>query len=271
MAIITVSRGTFSGGKELAERLAQRLGYPCLSREEVLAATTKEYGISESEMTTAMNKPPPFWQQVPAKRFAYLKCVTAVLMEQAKEGKLVYHGHAGHLLLSGISHLIRIRLIADMPYRIKAAMARMDLDHDAAIANIEKIDKERKKWARFLYGVDWEAPHLYDAVFNLEHMNISGICDLIVRMTELGIYKVTEQSKQAFEDLALSSKVWAALAKDKRTRAASINIASHNGKVTITGSVGSEKTVEAITQLANQVQGVTNVRNEVGVGADWYW
>ncbi|MBN1847563.1 MAG: cytidylate kinase family protein [Deltaproteobacteria bacterium] len=271
MAIITISRGTFSGGKALAERIAERLGYPCLSREEVLAATTKEYGISEAEMTTAMNKPPPFWQQVPAKRLAYLKCVTAVLMERAKEGRLVYHGHAGHILLSGISHLIRIRLIADMAYRVEAAMERMGLDHDAAVSYIEKIDKERQKWTRFLYGVNWEDPQLYDAVFNLEQMNVSGICDLIVRMTELGVFKVTDQSKQVFEDLSLSSKVWAALAKDKRTRAVAIDIVSRNGQVTVSGSVGSEKTIEAITQLAKKVQGVTNVRNELGVGADWYW
>ena len=34
MAIITVSRGTYSGGKNLAESLSQKLGYRSLSREE---------------------------------------------------------------------------------------------------------------------------------------------------------------------------------------------------------------------------------------------
>jgi FixJ family two-component response regulator len=33
MPIITISRGTFSGGKELAECLARSLGYACISRE----------------------------------------------------------------------------------------------------------------------------------------------------------------------------------------------------------------------------------------------
>jgi cytidylate kinase len=271
MAIITISRGTFSGGKALAEQLAQRLGYPCLSREAVLTETMKEYGISESDMTTAMDKPPAFWLQAPYKRSVYLKCVTAVLLEHAKEGRLVYQGHVGHLLLSGISHLIRIRLIADMEFRIKAAMDRMNLDQNAAVAYIEKMDKQRHQWAQFLYGVDWTDAHLYDAVFNLEHNNINGICDLIVRMTELEPFQVTDQSQKAFNDFALSSRVWASLAKDKLIRSVSVSITADTGNVTITGSVGSEKTVEAITHAAEQVRGVKAVQNKVGVGADWYW
>jgi cytidylate kinase len=271
MAIITISRGTFSGGKELAERLAERLGYPCISREEVLSETTKEYGISEADLTSAMEKTPSFWFQVPSQRLAYLKCVTSILLDHAKEGKLVYHGHAGHLLLSGIPYLIRIRLIADKGFRTKAAMERMNLNQEEASAYIEKIDRQRHKWAQFLYGIDWEDAHLYDAVFNIERVSITGICDLVIRMAELSAFSMTDQAQLAFKDFALGSRVWANLAKNKRTRSASINVVAHDGIVTITGSVGSDKTVEAITQAAREVEGVKSVQNEVGVGSDWYW
>jgi len=43
-----------------------------------------------------------------------VKCVTAVLLDHARQGNLIYHGHVGHLLLSGISHVLRVRVIADM-------------------------------------------------------------------------------------------------------------------------------------------------------------
>ena len=36
MQLICISRGSYSGGKELAERLAAKLGWACLSREELL-------------------------------------------------------------------------------------------------------------------------------------------------------------------------------------------------------------------------------------------
>jgi hypothetical protein len=44
MAIITISRGSYSRGKEVAEALADKLGYGCVSRDILLEAS-KEFHI----------------------------------------------------------------------------------------------------------------------------------------------------------------------------------------------------------------------------------
>jgi len=271
MAVISISRGTFSGGKTLAERVADRLGYPCLGREEVLLEAGKEYGISERELTEAVNQPPPFWQQVPGRRVAYLMCLTAALLHRAQAGNLVYHGHAGHFLLSGISHVLRVRVIADMEYRIKAAMERMSLKRDEAIVYIDRVDKERIKWTRFLYGIEWGDPSQYDVVLNLERMTLEGASQAIVSMAQLDDFRVTPQSQKAFEDLKVTSGVWAALVRDERTKAASVQVIANSGVVTITGKASASKVVDAIPMVAGQVPGVKEIKNEVGIGSDWYW
>ena len=38
MAVITISRGSFSYGQEIAEKTAKMLGYECVSREILLEA-----------------------------------------------------------------------------------------------------------------------------------------------------------------------------------------------------------------------------------------
>jgi cytidylate kinase len=271
MAIITISRGTFSGGKALAERLAERLDYPCLSREDVISDAAKVYRISEEDLASAIGEPPPFWQEVPGKRIAYLKCVTAALLDHAKEGNLVYHGYAGHLLLGGISHLIRVRVIADMGFRINAAMEQMNLGRDEAILYIEKVDKDRTKWTRFLYGVEWGDPALYDVVLNLERMSVESACETIVNMTNLHDFEATPGSEKAFDDLVLSTRVWASLAKSDRTKTAYVKVVADDGRVTISGNAGSEKVLDAIPEVAREVDGVTKVISEVGIGSDWYW
>jgi cytidylate kinase len=271
MAIISISRGTFSGGKALAESLAKRLGYPCIGREEVLLEAGKEYGISEKELTEAVNQPPPFWQQVPGRRIAYLMCLTAALLKQVKGGNLVYHGHAGHFLLAAISHVIRVRVIADMEFRIKAAMERMHLKRDEAIVHIDRVDKERVKWTRFLYGIEWGDSSQYDVVLNLERISVDGACETIIRMAQLDDFKMTPQSQKAFEDLALSSTVWATLVKDEQTRPASVQVVANGGIVTITGKASSGKVVNAIPHVVQAIEGVKEVKNEVGIGSDWYW
>lgn len=271
MAIITISRGTFSGGKALAERLAERLGYPCLSREEALIDAAKEFGISEQGLTAAINEPPPFWQEVPGKRIAYLKCITATMLKYAREGNLIYHGHAGHLLLPGISHVLRVRVIANMEFRIKAAMERTNLSREQAIVYIDKVDEERNRWTRYLYGMEWDDATLYDIVLNLERVSIDGACETVVGMVGLKEFMITRESEKAVDDLTLSSRVWVALARDDRTQAAYITVNADAGKVTISGSVGSEKIMDAIPLVARKVNGVLQVTSEVGIGSDWYW
>jgi cytidylate kinase len=271
MAIITVSRGTFSGGKAFGECLGKQLGYPVLSREDVLAEAARTYGISEEEVNSALGDPPPFWQQVPGKRLAYLQCLTAVLLQKAEKGNLVYHGNAGHFLLGSISHVLRVRVIASMEFRIRAAREQLKCGREEAIDYIEKVDKKRRKWARLLYGVEWDEPSLYDVVLNLDRMSIDNACLSISRMVEQGDFRVTPGSHKAQEDLLLAGAVWIALAKDDRTKATFVKVVADGGRVTIKGNAASGKAVDAIPLVAQQVQGVKEVISEVGVGADWYW
>lgn len=271
MAIITISRGTFSGGKALAEALGKQLGYPLLSREETLAQAAKTYGISEEEVSSAVADPPPFWEQVPGRRLAYLRCLTAVILEQADKGNLVYHGNAGHFLLGNISHLLRVRVIANMEFRIRGGMEQLKCSREEAAAKIEQVDKSRRKWTQFLYGVQWEDPSLYDVVLNLDRTSIYGACLTVARMAELGDFAITPESHQAQENLLLSSKVWIALAKDERTQGSFVNVVADRGKVTIRGKADSDEITDAIPSVAKEIPGVKQVVSEVGVGADWYW
>jgi hypothetical protein len=122
MAIIAISRGTFSGGEALAKRVAERLGYQCLGREANLEAAARRYRIPADQLAAAMEKRPSFLERVIGERAAYLTFVRASLCEQAREGNLVYHGYLGQLLFPDISHVIAVRVIADPEFRIQAAM-----------------------------------------------------------------------------------------------------------------------------------------------------
>ena len=264
MAIITISRGTFSGGRLLADCLGQRLGYEVLGREVILAAA-KQFGISPMKLTTAMEKPPSFWQQLTGERAAYLNYVRATLTDHALRGNLIYHGHAGHLLLTGVSHVICIRVIADMEYRIRAAMEQLEVDREEAATYIKKVDEERVNWTWFLYGVDWDDPSLYDVTLNLERMSIPSACEVVARMTQLEEFQPTPESQRALEDLALGSRVWAVLMKDSATSSADVRVAADGDAVTIMGSASSKDTLDAIPVVTAQVQGVREVRCRVNL------
>jgi cytidylate kinase len=263
MTIIAISRGTFSGGEALAKCVAERLGYRCVGREAILDEAAKGYGVPAEELTAAMEKPPSFWGRVAGARTAHLTFVRAALCAHARGGNLVYHGLVGHLLLPGISHVIRVRVIADPEFRIKVAMQQQNLARAAAIAHIEKIDKERRHWIRFLFDVEWDDPYLYDVVLNLSRTSLATACDMVARMTEQEEFKPTATSMKALQDLTLSSRVSAMLASDARTKAADLRVTADNGRVTITGVAASPTVGDAIHLVVRQVEGVKEVRSEV--------
>jgi cytidylate kinase len=263
MSIIAISRGTFSGGQALAECVAGRLGYRCLSRDDLIEAATR-YGVSAQELASAMDKPPSLWERFTGEtRTTYLHSLQAVLCERAREGKLVYHGHMGHRLLPGISHVISVRVIADMEYRIALAMEQRNVTRKEAIANIKKVDKERADWALYLHGVQVDDPFQYDVIVKLGRMGPDSACEIVAGMAALREFQPTAESIKAMEDLAVGSQVLAKLATDTRTLATDLDVAADAGVVSIAGVVDWPATVEAIPLVAREVEGVREVRCDV--------
>jgi cytidylate kinase len=263
MAIIAISRGTFSGGEALAKRVSERLGYQCLSRETNLEEAAKTYGVPAADLVAAMEKRPSFLHRVLGERTAHLAFVRATLCEHAQADNLVYHGLAGHLLLPGIAHVIRVRVIADMDYRIKAAQQQQELDHAKALAYIEKVDRERRQWVRFLFDVEWDDPHLYDLVLNLSRVSLGTAGETVARLAEQDEFKATADSLRAMQNLALASRVRATLAIDPHTRGVDLTVVAEEGIVTISGETRSPDVEGAIDVAARQVDGVKEVRSKV--------
>ncbi|MGD8362312.1 MAG: cytidylate kinase-like family protein, partial [Gemmatimonadota bacterium] len=134
MPIVTISRGSGSGGLMLATEVAERLGYEAVSREDLVAEATG-FGVSEEELREALLKPPGLWSRFSRQRNRYLAFVQATLCKRVQKGGVVYHGNAGHLLLPGIAHVLCVRLIAPVAFRVKNLRERSGMDEDEALAH----------------------------------------------------------------------------------------------------------------------------------------
>ena len=63
MAIITISQGSYSKGKEVAEKVAEKLGYECISREVILEAS-REFNIAEIKLVRAIHDAPSILDRI---------------------------------------------------------------------------------------------------------------------------------------------------------------------------------------------------------------
>ena len=75
---------------------------------------------------------------------------------------VVYHGRAGHFFLRGVSHVLKVWIIADVEDRVRREMKREDISEKEARRILKKDDDERRNWALALYGVDTDDASLYE-------------------------------------------------------------------------------------------------------------
>ncbi|SPE42569.1 Response regulator receiver protein [Candidatus Sulfopaludibacter sp. SbA3] len=264
MAIITISRGTFSGGKALAECLSKRLGYRCIDRDMLVrrAATRR---VSEHDLRAALELPPAYPGRFNHTRYIYLVLTQAALTEEVRYGCAIYHGLAGHLLLKGAPGLLRLRIIAPLECRIRMAQERLHLSRGEAMAHIENMDRDRRRWTQLLYGLDWGEPSLYDLVINLERTSIEQACNAVASLVEGGDFELTPEGRIAMDDLALASKVRAALAQDPYTVNLEFEVESHAGSIYVSGDC--VEAVAAVQRVVSAVPGVAGLTVDAAVPA----
>jgi cytidylate kinase len=257
MAIITISRGSFSGGKALAECLAKSLGYRSVDRD-VIVERAAASGVSQEELRNALEKPPTWLERFQHRKYLYLTLIQAALTEEVRSGAVIYHGNAGHLLLKGAPHLMRVRIIAPLEQRVRIAQEKLRLTRAEAMGYIHKADYDRRKWTQFLYGLDWGDPVLYDLVINLENMQVEEASDTIAATVRARSFALTPECRQALDDLALASRVRAELVLDTATAHLEPELIAHGGKVIIRG-LGAEEDAQAAERVARAVPGVREV------------
>jgi cytidylate kinase len=258
MSVITISRGSFSGGKRLAECLAASLGYRVVDRE-VIVERAAAHGVSQEELLAAMQKPPTFLERLQHNKYLYMALIQSALCEEVRTGKAVYHGNAGHLLLKGGPHILRVRIIAPTEFRLKMAQDRLKLSRSEALDYIQRMDQDRRKWVKYLYGVEWGDPVNYDIVLNLESMSISEACETVSTLARQRCFEFAPGCQAAMDDMALSSRVRAELALDPATSHLEVSVEAKDGVVAVHGAIAVIPEANEVRRVVTAVPGVVSL------------
>jgi cytidylate kinase len=265
MAIVTISRGPYSGIEALAVRLSEDLDYRLLSREELLARSAQEFGALESQLESALKHVPKFLEGRGLSRRHFVYCIQATMAKAVQSDNLVYYGEAGHLLLKGIPHHLRVRMVANVEDRVGAAMERCGLRHEKAVQYILESDKALEKWVKWIHGVDINDPATVDLTINLEHIPIQSACALIAETADRD-FRTTPQSQKVVDDLVVSSQIRAKIGLDRKISDARIAVEADDGVVTITVNPRFAAEVGRVKELASQIPGVKVIESKVETG-----
>jgi cytidylate kinase len=258
MSIVTISRGLFSSGQALAERAAEMLGYRSMSRELLLEAATR-YEIPEAKLTELMETPPEVTPIKPELLRLYRIVMQATMCEVVQSGKIVYHGHGGQELLPGIQHVLKVRLLAPLTYRVARVREQRQMDTVSAYLYITKVDDIRARRVREFFGVDWQDPQRYDLLLNLARTSLDEAVQKVAEWAKHPEFQPTPASEQALQDLTVKARVEAALAVNEATRSVILNVLAKQGTVYAWGALPDFGAEREVLRVIEGVEGVRDI------------
>lgn len=257
MAIVIISRGSYSKGKEVAEQVAERLGYRCISRD-ILIEASQGFNVPEIKLIRAIHDAPSVFKALEYGKERYIAYIRAALLKQLCTDNVVYHGLAGHFFVSGISHVLKARIVADLEDRVRLEMAREGTSYEEALNLIRKDDEERRKWGRELYGIDTWDPGLYDLVLHIQKLSTEDAAGIIAGVVALDKFSTTPESSMALHDMALAAEVKAALMDVKYD----ITVEAKDGVVAVQLNASPDRQPELrsrIIEISERISGVKSV------------
>jgi cytidylate kinase len=255
MQIICISGGGSSRTKEFADRVAHKLGYKSISRDQLVEEAIKE-GIQVSKLETATIKPQIFTERLALEREYYRAFTTAFLGRQNTEVGTVYNGRSGHLLFTGIDHVLKVRVVEDETSKVKEVMQQLGIDSKKARRYLEDVEADRNKWARSMYGLPLEDAAHYDVMLNLGHMSVENAAAALASIAQLPDFQVTPASKRSIDDLVLGADARVLLARDERTFRANVKVRADRGIVTATYLPQDADIAEIIPKVIAPLAGV---------------
>lgn len=195
--IITIARGFGSGGKEIGNKLAERLGIPCYE-SQILKMASEYSGISEAlfnkndekliEKKTILG----YLKKVPFTSVAepYMKEFTSdvnlfniqkqIIRKLAVSQSCVIIGKCADYVLRDYPNVVSAYIEAPRADCVESIMKKLGVSEDEAHELIEKTDKYRSNYYRYYTGGQkWTNPVNYDITMNSARAGRERCADLL--------------------------------------------------------------------------------------------
>lgn len=259
MAIVMISSPSKEGREKLAWSLASKTGCRVLTRED-LVDRAREYGIRVGRLEMSVIKKPTPPERLAKEKNLYLAFLTAAICDAAKSGDLIYCGRAGHLLLPGVDHRLRVGLTVPHEERVRQVTRSLDLSPEKAGRYIDDLDNDIVQWVRSVHHTDPRDPGQYDLVLNLEHLAMSNAASIVCETAGMADFRPTPVSLSLLADHCLTAKAKLRLALDPRTAAADLQVQAHDGTVTVTYPPRQEAFAGTIPEVLSSVESCRTIQ-----------
>lgn len=206
MAAITISRQYGSGGRKVALRVSEILGWTLFDKR-LMMQVANDVGLSPEDVedfTEYDYKVKSFWDRLfwaggvsdpsgaytlaTSGAFTYeqmdeegsVQLVTKAIEIAYQRGNVIVVGRGGQVILQDKPDVLHVRVQAPMDRRQTRLETYEDIEHDDTKSAAKRRDKASAKYLERFFNARWDDPELYHLVLNSDKFDIEMIAQLIV-------------------------------------------------------------------------------------------
>ena len=266
MAVIAMTREMGTLGKDVAAQLADRLGLELVHHELVEQNVARRLDLGESAVHRFLEGKPQLWERwkIDAERLS--RYTAEEILGLALKGNVLIRGWGAAQLLRDVSHVVCVRVCAPVEKRAAELMRRLGIeDRDLAEREIRLNDDAHTRVVQRQLQLDWRDPQHYDLVLNTGFVPIGTCVALIEQLARDPAYQPTEASRRALLDKLAQARARSLLSSTHMDlpTGTSLEVSVQAGVMTVSGVTGTVGGFDAAMAQLREIEGVTQVRNEV--------
>lgn len=187
---VAISRSVGLPGMDVAETLAQRLGWPVFVRQVLQAmAGADEY---RRRLYEALDRRDQNWVEEFIRSMGFdgystddfFRRLTNTILAIARKGNAIFLGRAADLILPKTAGL-SVRLMAGKDYRVQSYAEITGLSLDEARRKVDEIETDRSDFVRRHFHRDVDDDLRFDLVIHMESFSIDQAVEMILAAMRL--------------------------------------------------------------------------------------
>ncbi|MBN2626396.1 MAG: cytidylate kinase family protein [Spirochaetales bacterium] len=259
MSIITISRVPGSGGNEVARQLADRKKLNLLDRMAI-DRYIQDHPEYPGWVKRLDEHTPGLFDRGSDRRSSYLDILKIVVFETALEGDALILGRGGQFLLRDVPGVLHVRLICSEE-RGRDRIALLMEDKEAPVDKIYKrMVSDRDGFHKYFFHGDGYDSTYYDLVINTDRISQERVVELVSYAADHSLSQDSQnEAERIMKDRYLAQKIHNRIIYERQLSVNMLEVGVHNGRVTLAGSVVSDKITEACIEIAREEEEVTQV------------
>jgi cytidylate kinase len=181
LAVITISRQRGSFGSEVAQALAQKLGFELITGETVMPAFLGEATAHERHMLTESAK---FYTTPSYTGEPFIDLAARRLKDHVKTHPAVVVGFGSQAIFAGDKDALHVRVYAPKAVRVSRLKKQYRVSEEQAAQILALADRKQQKFYTTLFGLELGDASHYDLMLNTAALSVDECVAAIIALRE---------------------------------------------------------------------------------------